>query len=160
MAESLSIGKVGTPFDGKIHDVIYRVRQAPPPAKYQYLVVSDSASNLDGIDLLTIGNLRSVKDKLKKRAKKGIGLEMTVASARKMDGAGAAKWLSDLGELHEFCHSTHCQLVLSSGANSAHEMVSGPCLDAILKTCGIDPCRHWEVMNGWLESRRSRRVAA
>jgi hypothetical protein len=160
MAEALSIDKIGTPFDGKIDDVIYRVRQAPAPAKYQYLVVSDNPNNLDGIDLLTVNSFRSVKEKLKKRAKKGIGFEMTVVQARKMDGAGAARWFSDLRELYEFCHSTRCQLVLSSGANSAHEMVSGPCLDAILKTCEIDPCRHWVEMGEWLESRMSRRVAA
>jgi hypothetical protein len=160
MAETLSIGRIGTPFDGKIGDVIYRVRQALPPAKYQYLVVSDNASNLDGIDLLTVNNFHSVKEKLKKRAKKGIGFEMTVAHARKMDGHGAARWFSDLRELYEFCHSTRCQLVLSSGANSAREMVSGPCLDVILKTCGIDPRRHWVEMSEWLESRLSRRVAA
>lgn len=160
MAETLAIGKIGTPFEGKIYDVVYRVRQASPPAKYPYLVVSDNANNLDGIDLLTISNLRSAKDKLKKRAKRGIGLEVTVAQARKMDGPGAAKWFSDLQELHELCHSMRCQLVISSGADSAHEMVSGQCLDAILKTCGIDPCRHWQEMGEWLESRLSRRVVA
>jgi hypothetical protein len=37
-------------------------------------------------------------------------------------------------------------------------MVSGPCLDAILKICGIEPQRHWQEMNEWLEARLSGRV--
>ncbi len=161
MAETLAIGKIGTSFDGKVHEnIIYRVRQSPPLAKYHYLVVSDNANNLDNIDVLTVNSLRSVKDKLKKRAKKGIGLEVMVARARAMDGANAGKWFSELMELYEFCHSMRCQLVLSSGASSAHEMVSGTCFDAILKICGVDPQKHWQEMGEWLELRLSRRVAA
>jgi hypothetical protein len=40
-----------------------------------------------------------------------------------------------------------------------YEMVSGPCFDAILKNCGIDPEKHWREINNWLETKLSGRVA-
>jgi RNase P/RNase MRP subunit POP5 len=104
-----------------------------------------------------IRDFRRVKEKLKK-VKKGIGLEITIAPARKMDAASIGRWFEDIRELYSFCHSSRCQLILSSGATSMHEMVSGPCLDAILKYCGIEPERHWREMSGWLEARLARRV--
>ena len=150
---------MGVPFDSKVREgVIYRLKKTPLfPAKYPYLVVSD---NTDGpTDVLSITDFRRIKEKLKKKVKKGTGLEVTVASARKMDAVGIGKWLNDIEELYSFCHSSGCQLVLSSGASSMHEMVSGPCLDAILKNCGIDPEKQWHDMNIWLETKLSRRVS-
>jgi hypothetical protein len=110
-------------------------------------------------EVLTVNDFSRVKERLKKKVKKGTGLEMTVAPARKMDAAGAGRWFDSVRELHSFCHSSSCQLVLSSGATSMHEMVSGPCLDAMLKNCGIDPEKHWREMNIWLETKLSRRVS-
>jgi hypothetical protein len=121
-------------------------------------VVSDNME--EPADVVTIRDFRRSKEKLKKKVKKGTGLEITIAPARKMDAAGVGRWLEDIGELYSFCHSSRCQLVLSSGATTMHEMVSGSCLDAILRNCGIDPERHWQEMNSWLEARLSRRVYA
>jgi hypothetical protein len=150
---------VGAPFDGKIHEnVVYRLKKAPQsPVKYQYLIVSDNFG--EPADILTISDFRSVKEKLKKRVKKGTGIEVTIALARKMDAPGVGRWFDDIKELHSFCQSSRRQFILSSGATSMHEMVSGPCLDAILKNCDIDPCRHWREMNSWLEARLSRKVS-
>jgi hypothetical protein len=150
---------VGAPFDGKVREgVVYRLKKAPEsPVKYPYLVASENID--ESADVLTVNDFRRVKERLKKKVKKGTGLEVTVAPARKMDAAGVGRWFDNIRELHSFCHSSRCQLVLSSGATSVHEMVSGPCLDAILKNCGIDPQRHWREMNSWLETKLSRRVS-
>jgi hypothetical protein len=147
------------PFDGKIREgAVYRLNRAPQqPAKYQYLVVSDKIE--EPADVVAIRDFRRAKDKLKKKVKKGTGLEVTIAPARKMDAAGVGRWLEDVGELYSLCHSSRCQLILSSGASSTHEMVSGPCMDAILKNCGIDPERHWRELNSWLDARLARRVS-
>lgn len=151
---------MGAPVDGKVEEgVVYRLKKAPDsPAKYAYLVVSDSLD--EPADVLTIRDFRRFKEKLKRKTKKGTGLEVTVAPARKMDAVAIGKWLEDIWELYSFCHSSRCQFIISSGAASMHEMISGPCLDAILKNCDIDPERHWCEMNRWLESRLSRRVSA
>jgi hypothetical protein len=151
--------RVGAPFDGKIKEgFVYRLKMAPDwPAKYPYLVVSERVDV--PADVLTIRDFRRAKEKLKKKTKKGTGLEVTVAPARKMDAVAIGKWFEDICDLYSFCHSSRCQFIISSGAASMHEMISGPCLDAILKNCDIDPERHWCEMNRWLEARLSRRVS-
>jgi RNase P/RNase MRP subunit p30 len=160
MARLLAIGKVGSRFDGTTREgVVYRLNGTPQsPVKYPYLVVSEDIEN-GRADMLMINNFRRAKDHLKKKARNGVGLEVMLAPARKMDSVAVAKWIEDLRDLHTFCHMSRCQFVLSSGANSMHEMVSGPCLDAILRTCGIDPQIHWREMNKWLEGRVARRVS-
>jgi RNase P/RNase MRP subunit p30 len=159
MAKTLALSRVGAPFDGKVHEgIIYRLRSVPPaPVTYPYLVVSNNIDEARA-DILTISNFHQLRNRLKKKTRKGIGLEVAIAQARKMEGAGAARWLAGVEELYEFCHSSRCQFILSSGANSTNEMVSGPCLDALLKICGIEPRRHWQEMNEWLEARLSGRV--
>lgn len=149
---------MGAPFDGKAREgIVYRLKKAPQsPAKYPYLIVSDSLG--EPADVLAINDFHRVKEKLKKKVKKGTGLEVVVAPARKMDAVGVGKWLDDIRDLYSFCHSSKCQFILSSGASSMHEMVSGSCFDALLENCGIDPQRHWREMNSWLEARLSRRV--
>jgi hypothetical protein len=110
-------------------------------------------------DLLMIDDFHKVKERLKKRVKKGTGLEMTVRPARKMNASALGKWFDCVNELYVFCHSSRCQFILSSGAGSAYEMVSGPCLDAILKTVDVDPQSHWHKMAQWLEAKLSKRVS-
>jgi hypothetical protein len=153
------IHKAGAPFDGKIREgVICRLKKTPPsPVKYPYLIVSD---NVDGAaDILAVSDFCRVKEKLKKKVKRGTGFEMTIAPARKMDARSVGRWFDGMRDLYPFCQSSGCQFILSSGATSMHEMVSGPCLDAMLKNCGIDPQRHWGEMNSWLDARLSRRVS-
>jgi hypothetical protein len=134
------------------------LKKAPEsPVKYPYLVVSDTPDEPG--DVLMINDFRRLQEKLKKKVKRGMGLEVTIASARKMDAVGVGRWLEDTRDLYSFCRSSRCQLVVSSGAEKMQEMVSGPCLDAILKSCGIDPPMHWREMEDWLETKLSRRVA-
>jgi hypothetical protein len=156
-AKMLSISRVGTPFNNKISKgIIYRLGKMPQqPTKYPYLVVSDKMG--EPADIVTIRDFSGFRQKLKK-VKKGAGIEIMIASARKMDAAGVGRWFEDVSELHSFCHSSSCQLILSSGASSMNEMVSGRCFDAILKNCGISPEKYWREMNDWIESKLSRRV--
>jgi hypothetical protein len=106
-----------------------------------------------------ISDLRKVRERLKKKVKRGTGLEMIVRPARKMNAASLGKWFDSVNELYLFCHSSRCQFILSSGAESVYEMVSGPCLDAILKTADVNPQNHWHNMAEWLEGKLSKRVS-
>jgi RNase P/RNase MRP subunit p30 len=140
--------------------LICRLRTAPPPppaVNHPYLVVSENVG--EPADILIIRDFDKVKKQLKKKVKKGTGLELTVNPARKMDGASVGKWFNNLTDLYAFCHSSRCQFILSSGATSEYEMISGPCLDAILKTVGIEPQGHWHSMGKWLEEKLLRNVA-
>jgi hypothetical protein len=153
----LAIDRVGMA-GGDLQDrqVIHRLRQSPGRAvNYQYLVVSESVEDMPRLDVLVVKDMGRIKEKLKKKIKPGVGLEMAVAPARKMD---AGRWFSGVRELYSYCQSSGCQFILSSGADSSYSMVSGQCLDAILQTAGIEPCEHWSKMNEWLKTRFARRV--
>jgi RNase P/RNase MRP subunit p30 len=149
---------VGIPFGEKFHEgAIYRLRTVPSNSvDFPYLIVSE---NLDEpADILTIKDFRKVRKELKKKLKKGIGLEITLNPVRKMDGVCVGKWFSNLTELYNLCHWSRCQFIISSGATSKYEMISGPCLDAILKTIGIEPQNYWGNLTKWLEERLARNV--
>ncbi len=154
----LSITKVGVPYGAKqLEGAIYRLKAAPPKAvSYPYLVVSDNLA--EPSDILTIYEFNSFRKLTKNKLKKGTGLEMTINPLRKMDGDSIAKWFSNLRELYRFSHSSSCQLIISSGASSKYEMVSGPCFDAILKTVGIEPQSYWNSLQRWLEEKLARNV--
>jgi RNase P/RNase MRP subunit p30 len=147
------------PFDGKVHEgLICRVRTTPSLAvNYPYLVVSEDID--EPADILMIKDFNKVKKQLKKKVKKGTGLELSVNPARKMDGGSVGKWFGNLNDLYALCHSSRCQFILSSGATSEYEMISGPCLDAILKTVGIEPQGHWRSLEKWLEGKLLGNVA-
>jgi hypothetical protein len=159
MLKALSISKAAVPFDGKVREgLICRLRTAPSPAvDCPYLVVSENV--VETADILMIRDFDKVKKQLKKKVKKGTGLELTVNPARKMDAGSVGTWFNNLSDLYTFCNSSRCQFILSSGATSEYEMISGPCLDAILKTVGIEPQGYWHSMGKWLEEKLSRNVA-
>lgn len=149
---------MGIPFHGKLDEgAIYRLRNSPSHAvHYPYLVVSENVG--EPADILTIRDFKKVKKEMNKKLRKGTGLEMIISPARKMDSISLAKWFSSLADLYNFCHWSRCQFIISSGATSKYEMVSGPCLDAILKTIGIEPQKYWSDLSKWLEQRLERNV--
>ena len=157
--KALSISRAGITFDEKLHEgAIYRLRTTPSKAvNYPYLVVSEDVT--EQADILTIKDFNKFKKQMKKKIKKGTGLELTVNPARKMDGGSVGKWFSNLSELYKTCHWSRCQLILSSGATSKYELISGPCLDAILKNVGIEPQSYWSNMTKWLEERLGRNLS-
>jgi RNase P/RNase MRP subunit p30 len=133
---------------------------------YPYLVVSEKieelllSSSSPIIDIFGIRSLRDFNDDLKKKVKKkgGIGLEVTLADLRKSDGSQVGKWFSQIRDLYKFCKSSNCQFILSSGANSIEEMVSGRSFDAILKICDIKPESYWQELGKWIESKSQYKV--
>ena len=156
---ALSISRVAVTFDGKPHEgAVYRLRTAPSNVvNYPYLIVSE---NLDEpADILTVRDFSKDKTKLKKKLKKGTGLEIMINPARKMDSVSVGRWFSSLTDLYRLCHWARCQFVISSGATSKYEMISGPCLDAILKTVGIEPQSYWSNLTKWLEQRLASNVS-
>jgi hypothetical protein len=156
----LGLTRIGTAFTGAIDEgTICRLPNPPRSApKYSYVTVSGDMDDARAADIVTIGNIRGAKDRLKKKSRRGIGLEVLISPVRKLDGPSTARWFQDLYELYAFCKSSGQQLILSSGAESVQEMVAGPCMDAILESCGIDSKRHWSDLNLWLDQKLMARV--
>ncbi|MEZ0269422.1 MAG: hypothetical protein ACAH23_04570, partial [Nitrososphaeraceae archaeon] len=67
-------------------DVILRMDKKYPIADYfPYLIVSDNIRSLDGkTDLFLIDPFQR-KDAIKRKVKRGLGIEISIASARKLE---------------------------------------------------------------------------
>ena len=92
---------MGIPFGEKLHEgAVYRLKTAPlHSVDFPYLIVSE---NLDEpADILTIKDFRKVRKELKKKLKRGTGLEITINPVRKMDGVCVGRWFSNLSELFQ-----------------------------------------------------------
>jgi len=160
MAEILAIDIVGADYNGKVEkNIIYRLNRKPSiMTNYPYLVVCEKIDQMlspSVADIFVVKDIKKINANLKKnKVKKGIGLEVTIADLRKADGTQVGKWFNQIRGLYKFCKSSHCQFILSSGANSALEMVSGRSFDSILKICDINPEHYWRELERWIESKR------
>ena len=103
-------------------------------------------------DLFMIDPLQS-KDGIKRKAKRGHGIEISISSARKLEAHMIGRWMRQAKSIHEICNSNKCQFILSSGAYSIHEMVSARTIESILKFIGISPTNYWEELSEWLETK-------
>ena len=135
-------------------DVILRMDRKQSIADYcPYLIVSDNMKTLDAnTDLFMIAPLQS-KDGIKRKAKRGLGIEISISSARKLEAHMIGRWMRQAKSIHEICNSNKCQFILSSGAYSIHEMVSARTIESILKFIGISPTNYWEELSEWLETK-------
>jgi hypothetical protein len=160
MAEILAIDIVGADYHGNVEkNIIYRLNRKPSIiTNYPYLVVCEKIDQMLSpsiADIFVVKDIKKINANLKKnKVKKGIGLEVTIADLRKADGLQVGKWFNQIRGLYKFCKSSNCQLILSSGANSALEMVSGRSFDSILKICDINPESYWRELELWIESKR------
>jgi hypothetical protein len=140
-------------------NVIYRVQQKPRSYDFQYLVgsekITDLYSSVD-IDIFTLKSYRLEAD-VKRKLRTNLGLEVLIADLRRADGRKIGKSFDDLAYVYKYCKSSGSQFILSSGACSVSEMVSGPCLDLILKMCGINPVGYWKDLYEWLQNKCRRR---
>lgn len=132
-------------------DIILRMKKKFPIADYfPYLIVSDNIRTLDSkTDLFLIDPFQG-KDALKRKAKKGLGIEISIAPARKLDTILVSRWLKELKSIYIFCQSNNCQFILSSGATSINEMISYKTFESILNVVGINPTTYWKKISEWL----------
>jgi RNase P/RNase MRP subunit p30 len=169
MAKNLAIDVLG--FDNNSirveeENIIYRINikllSSSVITGHSYLIVSENINELSStyssnIDLFVVKDFQRIDNTLKRKVKSGTGLEAHLGDTRKMTGWQVGKWLNQIRKLYKFCKSSDCQFILSSGASSALEMISGPSFDAILRICDIKPESYWLELGDWIESKRYRR---
>lgn len=132
-------------------------RQHPFLHYYPYLVVSDNVKTLDGkTDLFLIDPFQR-KDAIKRKIKRGVGIEVSIAFSKKLDASLVGKWLKEVKSIYEFCKSNNCQFVLSSGATSVNELVSARSFESLLKLIGISPINYWNEISEWLYTKNKAR---
>ena len=117
---------------------------------YPYLIVSDNIKTLHGkTDLFLIDPFQR-KDAIKSKVKRGLGVEISIAFAKKLNATMVGKWLKEVKSIYEFCKSNDCQFILSSGARSINELVSARSFESILKLIGVSPKNYWNEISEWL----------
>jgi hypothetical protein len=135
-------------------DVILRLDRKHSIADYcPYLIVTDNMKKLDANTDLFMSDPLQSKDGIKRKAKRGLGIEISISSARKLEAHMLGRWMRQAKFIHEVCNSNKCQFILSSGAYSIHEMVSARSLESILKFIGISATNYWEELSEWLETK-------
>lgn len=135
-------------------DVILRMDRKHSIADYcPYLIVTDNMKKLDANTDLFMSDPLQSKDGIKRKAKRGLGIEISISSARKLEAHMLGRWMRQAKFIHEVCNSNKCQFILSSGAYSIHEMVSARTIESILKFIGISPTNYWEELSEWLETK-------
>lgn len=134
-----------------VENIILRMDKKYPMADYYpYLIVSDNIKTLDGkTDLFLIDPFQR-KDAIKSKAKRGLGVEISIAFAKKLNATMVGKWLKEVKSIYEFCKSNDCQFILSSGASSINELVSARSFESILKLIGVSPKNYWNEITEWL----------
>ena len=163
MAQISEIDVIGTDYAGEISidNIIYRIDRKPTElTSYPYLVVCKKIEeiSISTTDILVVDDFKRIEDRLKRNVRKRIGLEVTVSRARKQDGPNIGKWFKQIRNLYKFCKLNEYQFILSSGANSELEMVSGRSFDSILKICDIKPEQYWRDLAEWIETKYQRMV--
>lgn len=145
-------------------NVISLLKKKPlTPTTFPYLVTSDNYHDLASkdVDLVEITDIdQQFCEMLKHTPSKKLGIEITVSKLRAYDGQKLAKNIALIKSVHIFTEKYGNQLVLTSGASSVFEMVSGRCFDALLKLCDIKPETYWISLNTWLEHKISMRCYA
>jgi hypothetical protein len=171
MAKILAIDVLGFDYksnNNKVEEgnIIYRINikllSSSALTGHPYLVVSENINELrstssSDIDLFVVRGFQRIDNTLKRKVKSGMGLEANLVDIRKMTGWQVGKSLNQIIKLYKFCRSSNCQFILSSGASSALEMISGPSFDAILRICDIKPESYWRELGDWIESKCHRR---
>ena len=155
---------IDTSIDSVQINVIRLLKKKPLAATtFPYLVASDNYHDLSSkdVDLVKISDIdQHFYEMLKHTPSKKLGIEITVSTLRATDGLKLAKNVALIKSIHSFTEKYGNQLVLTSGASSVFEMVSGRCFDALLKLCDINPETYWISLNNWLEHKISMRCYA
>jgi hypothetical protein len=135
-------------------DVILRMDRKHSIADYcPYLIVTNNIKTLDANTDLFMSDLLQSKDGIKRKAKRGLGIEISISSARKLEAHMLGRWMRQAKFIYEVCNSNKSQFILSSGAYSIYEMVSARTIESILKFIGISTTNYWEELSEWLETK-------
>jgi hypothetical protein len=160
-AEILGIDEIGSEYSGTAHkNVIYRLHTRPAyVTTFPYLLVSEEIGQISspGLDVFAIRDYPRVRSLLRKRVRRGLGLEIFIDDLRRAEGSAVGKWLEYIRQIYKLTKSTSCQLILSSGATSSREMIAARSFDTLLSLCNINPGVYWRELESWIEMKIGRK---
>lgn len=128
---------------------------------FKYLVVLQESemkinSKIPLFDIFSLNSWNTYKimlKKLKKLNRKNIGIEIKIREIRKSNSYEVGKWIKSIKEINRFCKLTDNQLIISSGAETNYESISGNTFDSILRILEIEPIKYWTELEKWIDTR-------
>lgn len=141
---------------------ILRLRNKPKNLPlFKYLVVLlESETNINSkipfFDIFSMNNWYTYKiilRQLKKLNRKNIGIEIKIRHIRNCNSYEIGKWVKSIKEINKFCKLTDNQLIISSGAETNYETISGNTFDSLLKLFDIEPIQYWNELEKWIDTK-------
>jgi hypothetical protein len=130
-----------------------------PLSKY-LLVLNESETKINSkipfFDIFSLNSWYTYKimlKKLKKLNRKNIGIEIKIREIRNSNSYEVGKWIKSIKEINKFCKLTDNQLIISSGAETNYESISGNTFDSILRILEIEPMKYWNELEKWIDTR-------
>jgi hypothetical protein len=130
-----------------------------PLCKY-LLVLNESETKINSkipfFDIFSLNSRYTYKimlKKLKKLNRKNIGIEIKIREIRNSNSYEVGKWIKSIKEINKFCKLTDNQLIISSGAETNYESISGNTFDSILRILEIEPMKYWNELEKWIDTR-------
>jgi hypothetical protein len=128
---------------------------------FKYLLVLNESetkinSKIPFFDIFSLNSWYTYKimlKKLKKLNRKNIGIEIKIREIRNSNSYEVGKWIKSIKEINKFCKLTDNQLIISSGAETNYESISGNTFDSILRILEIDPMKYWNELEKWIDTR-------
>jgi RNase P/RNase MRP subunit p30 len=90
---------------------------------------------------------------LKKLNRKNIGIEIKIREIRNCNSYEVGKWVKSIKEISKFCKLTDNQLIISSGAETNYETISGNTFDSLLRIFDIEPIKYWNELEKWIDTK-------
>jgi hypothetical protein len=95
-------------------DVILRMDRKHSIADYcPYLIVTNNIKTLDANTDLFMSDLLQSKDGIKRKAKRGLGIEISISSARKLEAHMLGRWMRQnlfMKSVIQISPSSYCQV--------------------------------------------------
>ena len=128
---------------------------------FKYLLVLNESetkinSKIPFFDIFSLNSWYTYKimlKKLKKLNRKNIGIEIKIREIRNSNSYEVGKWIKSIKEINKFCKLTDNQLIISSGAETNYESISGNTFDSILRILEIEPIKYWNELDKWIDTR-------
>jgi len=157
------IGLVGSRVNISNKDyVILKIKNTDIPkmrgnSGYMYLVYENFDDKVNqkgsGYDILVVKGPMHNKSLFQKLAGKNIGFEILISNLKYRNSYEVGKWFSDIKYIHYLCKKYRHQLILSSGARNAYELLSAKIFDSFLAKLDISPDDYWFSLHKWLENK-------
>lgn len=138
----------------------FKIKPKKSPLFKYLLVLNESETKINSkipfFDIFSLNSWYTYKimlKKLKKLNRKNIGIEIKIREIRNSDSYEVGKWIKSIKEINKFCKLTDNQLIISSGAETNYESISGNTFDSILRILEIDPIKYWNELEKWIDTR-------